>query len=68
MTKYKYNTINVHGAEEPWSGSFETKELADAWFEKWGNYHIARGHPLVLVEYEAKDNEEVEITLNHEYK
>jgi hypothetical protein len=33
---------------EPWTGFFETEELAQAWWSIWGAFHKNRGHYLSL--------------------
>jgi len=58
MKKYKYNVINKNGEQEPWTGVFDSKELADEWFEKHGTFHQARGHKLVLVELDSNAKDE----------
>lgn len=54
-TRYKYNVINRNGQEEPWTGVFESKELADKWYEKYGKEQVASGRKLVRHQVGAEE-------------
>ena len=47
--KFKYDCINPKGNREPWSGTFNSFELAQRWYLKHGRRFEARGVRLVLV-------------------
>ncbi len=44
---YKYNVLS-NGEWEPWTGSFESKEVVLTWHEKHGIFHEGRGHVITL--------------------
>lgn len=59
--KYKYMVIVEKDGKkelEPWTGVFDTKKLADEWYEKHSDFHKQRGHELVLVITNSKNEDE----------
>lgn len=45
--KYKYNTINKKGKQEPWTGIFPNEKLANKWYKEVGKKQEAAGRVLV---------------------
>lgn len=46
--RFKYKVKTKDGILEPWTGSWHTREEADAWYSKHGLFFENRGHELVL--------------------
>ncbi len=47
VKKYKYCLRKPFGKDEDWTGTFDTKELADKWFDEHGSLEVAKGRNLV---------------------
>jgi len=55
-TRYKYDVI-VDGRQQSWTGVFETKELSDKWYNRYGIWWESRGYILKeVVTNGEKDN------------
>lgn len=49
MAKAKFCVINRYGRLESWTDLFDSEELADQWYARFGAINEARGHKLVKI-------------------
>jgi len=47
---YKFMVLDRKNKWSPWTGFFESFDLAMSWFEKHGQFHLDNGHTLGLFE------------------
>jgi hypothetical protein len=52
--KYRYDVINKQGYAEQYTGIFDTKELAENWFRKYGKGILSEGRNIFLVKCKTK--------------
>jgi hypothetical protein len=59
-SKYRFDVIStISGRQEPYIGVFDTRRVAENWFATYGQWHLRRGRPLILVRCpSAKSSEE----------
>ena len=54
--KYRFDVINNMGYQEQYTGLFDNRSQAEAWFNEHGKWLIDQGRKLIMVKCGAKSD------------
>lgn len=54
--KYRFDVINNMGYQEQYTGLFDNRSQAEAWFNQHGKWLMDQGRKLIMVKCQAKSD------------